>query len=335
MAHSHLKIYPKQTAAAQLRSERQFRILADSIPQLAWMAEADGRIFWFNNRWYDYTGLCPEALADWPSALDPESEPAARRHWAECLSAGTPIETEYQLRGRDGRLRPFLTRIVPLRDSDKRIYGWVGTHVEISEQRRREEHIRQINAELSHRTKNLLAVVMAMASQTARGTDDVGEFQARFAERLRALQQCHDLLVRDNWQGASFEDLVAAQLEPFGEASIGRFRKSGPPVMLKPEAVQNIGLALHELATNALKYGALSVPEGEVSIEWSSMADRLRVDWRESGGPLVRAPERRGFGHVVLERGVPQALGGEATLDFAPSGVTWTLEFPARPAGCA
>ncbi len=323
----------KRAEAALQASEREFRTLADSIPQLIWMAKADGEIFWFNSHWYDYAGACAgEAKErDWQAILDPAIGGEARRLWAQCLKAGAALETELSLRGEDGEYRPFLTRVIPLRDANSTVYRWIGTHIDISEQKRREEHIRFIIEELSHRTKNLLAVVMAVANQTARHASDVTQYQERFAERLTALAHCHDLLVRDSWQGASFGDLVSAQLKPFREAKGGRISATGPPIILKPDAVQNLGLALHELATNASKYGALSNPHGKVSIQWllNETADKVCMHWRERDGPPVAPPRSRGFGYVVIEQIVPRALGGTGTLEFSAAGVNWTFEFPA------
>ncbi|SDS45671.1 HWE histidine kinase domain-containing protein [Bradyrhizobium canariense] len=321
----------KRVEAALLASERQFHTLADSIPQLVWMAEADGAIFWFNGHWYDYTGVpAGDTRAhDWQTLLDPALLLDARRCWTQSLQDGTAFEMELSLLGKDGKYRPFLTRAIPLRDTTSTVYRWIGTHIDISEQRRREEHIRFIIDELSHRTKNLLAVVMAVANQTAQHAGDVGQYQMRFSERLQALAHCHDLLVKDNWHGASLRDLVSAQMRPFGETNAGRIDAAGPPVILKPDAVQHLGLALHELATNASKHGALSGPQGEVLIRWQvgETDNRVRIHWREQGGPPVAPPQRRGFGHVVIEQIVPRALNGSGKLDFSPAGVNWTFKF--------
>jgi two-component sensor histidine kinase len=257
-----------------------------------------------------------------------------RLQWAEALRDGTPLELELPLRGRAGNYHPFLTRAIPLRDSSAKSYRWIGTHIDISEQKRREEHIRFIIEEMSHRTKNLLAVVMAVASQTARHADSVTQYHERFLNRLGALAHCHDLLVKDSWQGASFDDVVMSQMRPFSEAHSGRINAAGPHVILKPDAVQNLGLAFHELATNASKHGALSGPRGDVLVHWQvdPAEDRVRVQWREMHGPPVTPPLRRGFGHVVIEQIVPRALNGNGKLDFAPDGVNWTFEFPNRNA---
>jgi PAS domain S-box-containing protein len=141
----------KRVEAALRASERQFHTLADSIPQLVWMAEADGRIFWVNSYWYDYTGV-PAGYGrahDWQALLAPASRADARRSWAQSLQAGAALEMELSLLGKDGQYRPFLTRAIPLRDATSTVYRWIGTHIDISEQRRREEHIRFIVDELS------------------------------------------------------------------------------------------------------------------------------------------------------------------------------------------
>ena len=323
----------KRAEAALRSSEAQFHSLADCIPQLVWMADAAGKIFWINRQWCEYTGVPvgEGGVHDWQALLASASLPDAGRSWAHSLRTGAPLEMELSLLGKDGRYRPFLTRAIPLRDSTSTVYRWIGTHVDISEQKRREEHIRFIVDELSHRTKNLLAVVMAVAKQTAQYADDVKQYQTRFLERLQALAHCHDLLVKDHWHGALLHELVSAQMSPFGETSSGQINASGPRIVLRPDAVQHIGLALHELATNAAKHGALSMPKGEVAIRWQlgELDENIRFSWSETGGPIVTPPQRRGFGRVVIEQIVPRALNGRGSLDFLPSGVNWTFEFNA------
>jgi PAS domain S-box-containing protein len=321
----------KRAEAALRTSERQFHTLADSIPQLVWMANADGRIYWINRQWSEYTGVPAMGGGghDWQALLAPASQPEVDRAWGHSLRTGTPLEMELSLLGRDGRYRPFLTRAVALRDATSSVCGWIGTHVDISEQKRREEHIRLIVDELSHRTKNLLAVVMAVARQSAQYADSVKLYETRFMERLQSLSYCHDLLVKDGWRGAGLHDLITAQLSPFGGPRSARLNASGPPIVLKADAVQHLGLALHELATNSAEHGALSTPDGEVTIRWKleDPDNRIRFSWREDGGPPVAPPQRQGFGRVVIEQIVPRALHGSGNLEFLPSGVSWTFEF--------
>lgn len=208
----------------------------------------------------------------------------------------------------------------------------LGTARDITERKMREQHVRVLLRELVHRSKNLLAVVQAMSRQTAAGSPSVEEFQRKFSARLQALSMAHDLLVSQDWRGASMHDLVRAQMAyclDVAKDSVSEHAKiEGPKIMLKPEAAQNIGLALHELATNALSYGALSRPEGRISLNWGFENGRLNVEWRESGGPALAMPPKEGFGHKVIKRLVAQALDGEASMSFPPDGLIWTLSIP-------
>jgi two-component sensor histidine kinase len=179
--------------------------------------------------------------------------------------------------------------------------------------------------ELSHRSKNLLAIVLAIARQTSRHSASFEEFESRFNSRIQALADAHDLLVEQQWSGAYLDDLIRAQLAAFGMEKV---TCHGRRVMLRTEAVQNVALALHELATNASKYGALSVASGKVDIEWAREENKsgerdLRLTWRESGGPPVKPPGKKGFGCFVLERVTINALG-EGGLDLKPEGLVWT-----------
>ncbi len=201
-----------------------------------------------------------------------------------------------------------------------------------AEQRRRsEDQVRFLMRELSHRAKNQLAVVVAMARRTAENSGDMAEFDKVFSERLLALARSTDLLVNQNWEGVELVDLIEAHLMPFVPGNISRLSALGPPVELGPDAAQSIGLAFHELATNAAKYGALSAPNGVVSITWRFIGEddrRLRLEWVESGGPEVEEPSRTGFGSIVIQRTVAQSLNGEVAHEFRPSGVYWAIDLP-------
>jgi two-component sensor histidine kinase len=201
-----------------------------------------------------------------------------------------------------------------------------------NELKRRQEHAAFLMRELAHRSKNQLAVVKGMALQTARQSRSIEQFTADFTQRIQGLAESQDLMLRQNWQGAWLGELVHAHLNLFGAAS--RADIDGPALFLDANAVQNIGFALHELATNATKHGALHTPEGRVSIKWVRDDSRIRLEWKESGGPAAQQPaaqqpDHQGFGYLVLAQLVPQSLQGNATLEFAPDGCRWTLDFPA------
>jgi two-component sensor histidine kinase len=184
--------------------------------------------------------------------------------------------------------------------------------------------------ESNHRAKNMLSLVQAIARQTA--ADQTEDFIARFNERIRALAASQDLLIRNNWQGADIEDLVRAHLAHFADLVGSRIVIDGPKLLLKASAGQAIGLALYELATNAGKYGALSVDTGRVDVRWRLEADIFMMSWTERNGPPVSPPERHGFGSTVVDSMMKQSVGGEVELNYAPSGLIWRLTCPAAKA---
>jgi two-component sensor histidine kinase len=184
--------------------------------------------------------------------------------------------------------------------------------------------------EINHRAKNMLSVVESIAHRTAAQNPE--DFIERFSERIQALSANQDLLVRNEWRGVDVEDLVRAQLAHFVDLIGSRIALQGAELRLNPASAQAIGLALHELATNAGKYGALSTDRGQVDISWGIEGDVFMMSWIECEGPLVSPPERRGFGTVVMEAMVARSLDGTVDLDFPSSGVTWRLTCPAAKA---
>jgi PAS domain S-box-containing protein len=221
----------------------------------------------------------------------------------------------------------------PLTDEFGRVTGIISGAVDITRYKEQEARIRLLMRELTHRSKNLLTVIQAIMRQTATNSTSIADFETRFSARLQSLAGSHDLLVREDWQGASMRDLVRSQLGHYGDRADSQIELSGEPLKIRPDAAQHIGMALHELATNATKYGALSSPTGKVHISWQVSAapdgtPMCRLSWEESGGPPVVRPSRRGFGRVVFERTVARAVNGNVHIDYCPSGLRWTLEFP-------
>ena len=194
-----------------------------------------------------------------------------------------------------------------------------------------EEHDRFILHELVHRTKNLLALVQAMIRQSAKHATDHADFQAALGARLEGLGRSIDLLTSDDWQGVSFRRLIETQLAVFLDAP-GRLSITGSDFHLRSEAVQNMGLVFHELATNAVKYGALSMPDGRIDVACRRQAadggSVIVLSWTESGGPRVQRPERKGFGSTIISDFIGHALGAEVALAFNPDGFGWTLTAP-------
>jgi two-component sensor histidine kinase len=214
----------------------------------------------------------------------------------------------------------------------------VGIVQDITERKQAETQQRFLLDELNHRVKNTLATVQSIASQTLRSTSEPKRFRDAFESRLLALSKTHDLLTRNGWREADLYAIVEQELAPYRREKDDRITVSGPKVSLPARATINVGLVVHELTTNAVKYGALSVPQGHVDLGWSiaTHADgssMLHASWRERNGPPVSEPTRRGFGSKLLQRSIEGELNGRVTLRFAPSGVTCDIEIPLPSSG--
>ncbi|HWG06644.1 MAG TPA: PAS domain S-box protein [Beijerinckiaceae bacterium] len=250
-----------------------------------------------------------------------------------CDPAGNgQYEADYRVIGEDDGIERWISSRGQALFEHDRCVRMLGTARDITGRKNRENHIHFLMREIAHRSKNLLAVIQAMARQTAMGGGTAEDYEQRFTARLQALARSYDLLVTENWHGASAGELVRMQLSHYSDLIPTRIEIGGPYVMLKPEAAENIGLALHELSTNAAKYGALSNDGGRVAVHWwLGEQDGLRrfyIEWREIGGPPVSAPQREGFGQKVMKRIAAHALEGNVSLDFAPTGVVWRLDIP-------
>ncbi|MFT0862594.1 sensor histidine kinase [Ancylobacter sp. G4_0304] len=249
----------------------------------------------------------------------------------EALGGTTPRKGEIEVE-QDGSKYWYDLYVEPLRDLSGSTIGLTGAAVDVTERKLNEQHLRLLTREITHRSKNLLAVIQAMARQTARHASSIDEFVEQFSARLQALALSHDLLVQESWHGASLSDMVRSQLGHHLNRENSQVSVVGPDIFLKPEAAQNIGLALHELSTNAAKYGALSVPEGHVTISWARRMPEagggFELSWREEGGPPVTAPRSRGFGSLVIERNMSRALDSEVNLTFAPGGLVCDVSVP-------
>jgi PAS domain S-box-containing protein len=220
--------------------------------------------------------------------------------------------------GRDIVVESHICRV----SYDDDIYA-LETNRDISERKHHEEREHLLMREMNHRAKNMLGLVQAIARQTATGNSE--DFIERFSERIQSLSANQELLVRNEWKGVEVGSLVGAQLAHFADLIGSRVTARGPTLRLKAAGAQAVGLALHELATNAGKYGALSTETGRVDIRWGTDDDTFTIDWVERDGPPVSPPERRGFGTVVMKEMTERSLDGKVDLEYAPSGVTWRL----------
>jgi len=318
-------------------SEDRLRLALQSADTGTWDWDlVNGTLTW-DRRMRELWGLNandPVSQDVFVAALNPQDREAALAaiERAKDPNGDAEYDVEYRVTGvRDGE-----ERWVAVRGRAQFVDGaavrMTGTARDITDSKRWEEHIRLLMREVTHRSKNLLAVIQAMARQTKLASRDVDDFEVRFSGRLQALAASHDLLVQRNWHGVSMRELVRSQLGHYLDQHASQISIEGESFIVTPEAAQNIGLAVHELSTNAAKYGALSVPEGRVEVRWSRTGSdgdaRLQVKWLESGGPAVEQPCRRGFGQVVTEQLAARALQGTADLKFEREGVRWTLDIP-------
>nr|WP_307354285.1 HWE histidine kinase domain-containing protein [Azospirillum picis] len=282
----------------------------------------------------------PAELATYDALLrrvhpeDREYQQAAVR---QAVASGSALEVEYRTVWPDGSLHWVQIRGRAVYDRDGIATGLAGVSLNITDRKKAEERQLLLLEELNHRVKNTLAMVQSIAKQTLRATPSVEAFPDAFQSRLRALAQAHDLLTRRQWQGASLSEIAALTLEPHMEA--GRVQVSGPGVTLTTGVAVSLHLAFHELATNAAKYGALSTGSGRIDLNWNLVRqplesrnaperDALVLHWRESGGPPVVPPTRRGFGSRLIERGLSHELEGEVSLAFDATGVQCRLVIP-------
>jgi PAS domain S-box-containing protein len=262
----------------------------------------------------------------------------AERVWAAYHAALDPAQperspTQFRLPRGNGKVRWVETQGLARLEGagrERQVVSFIGTVQEITERKEREEREHLLMREVNHRAKNMLSVVDAIAHQTAARSPE--DFIERFSERIQALSANQDLLIRNEWNGVEIADLVRAQLAHFDDLIGARIAMQGPKLRLKPASAQAIGLALHELATNAGKYGALSTDAGRVDIGWGTDGDTFTISWVERDGPPVLAPKRRGFGTIVMETMAERSVDGTVDLDYAPSGVTWRLTCPAANA---
>jgi PAS domain S-box-containing protein len=249
---------------------------------------------------------------------------------------GDVVEFELRVRHGDGAYHWILDRAVAFaRNSVGQVIRTLSAAIDIDGRKRAEEHRTLLINELNHRVKNTLASVQSIARQTLRVGRSPEQTIDLFTDRLVALSVAHDVLTRENWEGASLREIAEGALGPFAEQGAGRIAIEGRDVRLSARAAVDLTMALHELATNASKYGALSNETGRTHLAWrvAGTGDhpRLELEWRESGGPPVTPPSRRGFGSRLLTQGLPAELNGTAELQFAPGGVVCRITAPLQP----
>lgn len=254
-----------------------------------------------------------------------------REMWA-MLNAGQPWRGDLLNRRKSGELFWIRLLVTPVRDESGSITHFVGINEDITERVRAEERQKLLVDELNHRVKNTLAVVQAIAAQTLRTAESPEAFCREFEGRLATVSHAHNLLNLSAWSGAPLRDVLGQELAPYVANDAGRFAMAGENIRVSPDSAVTLSMAFHELAINAVRYGALSQPSGRIKVDWTVAGGapdrRLRLNWVETGGPPVRSPRRRGFGVLLLERGLSHQLGGRVHLQFPTEGMRCTMDLP-------
>ena len=318
-------------AEARLReTEERFRALVQASAQTVWTTNSMGEIVEDSPSWRAFTGQTVMQFLGWGwlDAVHPQDRAAAADAMRQAIASKVPATMEYRLRHNSGEWRWTQARTVPLINEDRSIRSWLGMNTDITDRRNWEEQQKLLLGELSHRVKNVLAVVQSMATRTLTGGRSLAEAGEVLIRRLHALSRAHDMLTTRNWRGAPLRAIVDSELAPFA----GRTRVDGPELMIGPRMAQTLALVLHELATNATKHGALSNDEGQVSVAWSVLGTgegaRFLFEWRETGGPPVVPPERKGFGTSLLNIAIAGDAEGISPLRFEPGGVIYEINVP-------
>jgi PAS domain S-box-containing protein len=324
----------KEAVADQLLREATMALALDAGNVGTWDYDIRKRQLRWSERGYDMFGMAAGAevgLDDFYAAMHPDDREATRTALLAAMdpSLRADIDVEYRTIGRDDAKERWVSaKGRGFFDDGGKPTRVVGATVDITERKRAELHLRLLVNELNHRVKNSLATIQAIAAQTFHAARSLPQAQEAFSARIVALAEAHDLLTRENWEGADLLDLLGRLEDLHGGP--GRFTTEGGSVRLSPRMALSLSMALHELATNAVKYGALSAQTGHVRIAWTVVQGgahpRLVLTWTEVGGPPVSPPSRRGFGSRLIERGLAAELSGEAHIDFRPDGVVCRIE---------
>ena len=335
LEHHRALVRLAEQRAEMAESEARFRAVANLVPDLLWRSDPTGATGWYNRRWLDYTGQgLDEAQGyGWLDVIHPDERETSLVNFQSAVDEGRPFQQQHRIRAVDGRYRWFLVRAEPLRDGQGRILQWFGAATDIHDLRHAQEHQKLLLAELQHRVRNTLAVLRSIARRTADTSETVEDYTAHFDGRLDAFARVQAAVTRNPAAGVDLAHLVAEELLSYAAHEGERVSIKGPTLRLQPKAAETLALGIHELATNAVKYGALSSPKGRVQVTWD-IADgeagpRLALEWVESGVELDgAAPRRKGFGAELLERTLAYELKAKAALTFGSTGVRYAVDLP-------
>ena len=319
-------------------SDLRFRTLADTMPQMVWSTRPDGFHDYYNARWYEFTGA-PAGSTDgegWNDMFHRDDQDRAWAVWRHSLATGDPYQIEYRLRHFDGTYRWVLGRALPIRDDTGTITRWFGTCTDIHEQKLALEEREIISQELSHRIKNIFAVIAGLVQFAARARPEFRPAADDLRQRIMALGRAHDFVrphsvaSRPSGQQDSLTGLLEQIFEPYRLDDRPRVTITGDDMLIDDRSATPLALLFHELATNATKYGALAREDGHVRLAIEAGEQHVALCWCEEGGPTVAEPdaERMGFGSQLVELSAVRQLGGVVTRDWQPDGLQVKVTIP-------
>lgn len=327
----------KKAERALELSEAKYAVLTDAMPQIVWSTRPDGFHDYYNAQWYRFTGV-PEGSTDgdeWAGLFHPDDQDTAWDRWRHSLSTGDPYEVEYRLRRHDGAYRWVLGRALPVRDDGGRIVRWIGTCTEIHEAKSNAEQSELLNRELSHRIKNIFAVIGGLLNLTARDTPELRPVMGDLMGRISALGRAHNFArPHSEFSGPAIEagdlkGLIGEITIPYQNSAGTRVAISGDDVAVDDRGATPVALVIHELATNAAKYGGLSCEEGRVVITVALSDEEVTIVWREEGGPTITGePSHVGFGTQLADLSINRQLGGRLERAWDREGLKVLIRIP-------
>jgi PAS domain S-box-containing protein len=315
-------------------SDERFRVLVESMAQAIWESDAAGVITTDSASWRASTGqTLEEYLGDgWLDVVHPDDRSRTEKMWRDAIASVRPLDMEFRMRNSADAWCWTNLRAAPIRHEPGGVTRWVGMNLDITDRKEAEIERELLARELSHRVKNTLAVVQALALQTNGRLGSASEYRAIFIGRLQALSQAQSLVLDAHSQRAELTSLVERSLATYVVDHPQAIEIRGVSVILTAKQSLGLALILHELGTNAAKFGALSQQEGRLRVSWqvvrTDSRDRVRLCWQERDGPTVTPPAAKGFGTQLIEQASGYELDGQVELGYAPGGLTCTLEFP-------
>lgn len=322
------------------QSAKQWRQILNAVPQIVWSTLPDGFHDFYNDRWYEFTGV-PHGSTDgegWNGMFHPDDQERAWERWRQSLRSGEPYEIEYRLRHRSGQYRWTLGRALPIRDSSGAIERWFGTCTDIDDLKEAEAERDIVGRELVHRIQNIFALVNGLISIASRKAPEARDFATSLAARIHALSAAHRYVGLGHAQQGTanlkyektLHGLIEAIVAPYqGSSTASTIAVEGQDIAIDERAATTLALILHELATNATKYGAIAIDGGSVSVRSAQRDGSVVMEWRERGSVLQDVQTRTGFGSILVKTMITR-LGAAAEYDWRPEGLTVTFTIPEK-----